>query len=60
MSDCPATLNELKQVIATYKSEINNFTALYNANLVIGFVVGFISMIASCYVLFKTYRVHSY
>lgn len=60
MSDCPATLNELEQVIATYKSEINNFTALYNANLVIAFVVGFISMIASCYVLFKTYHTHSY
>lgn len=51
MTDCPKTHNELEQIIATYNSEINTFTALYNANLVIGIATGVTSMIVATYVL---------
>ncbi len=47
-------------MIATYNSEIDAFTALYNANLVLGFVVSFFSMIVSSYVLIKSFHSHKY
>jgi len=60
MSDCPETLDELEQIIATYNSEITNFTALYNANLIIGFTTGVFSIIVATYVLLKTKRTNQY
>jgi hypothetical protein len=60
MSDCPVNKSDLQEIIATYNAEINTFKALYNANLTIGFVTGFISIIVSSYVLIKTYQSHNY